>query len=86
MSHDGAGQPAADAVPGADRSSLALPVLFTLQVDGEEWAVRRSVDRGTHYECISNPALDRGFATSDSPDRPKAEHLSDLRESLPGPQ
>jgi hypothetical protein len=63
-----------------------LPVLFTLQVDGEEWAVRRSVDGGTHYECISNPALDRGFATSDSPDRPMAEHLSDLRESLRGPQ
>ncbi len=60
-------------------------MLFTLDVDGEQFAVRRSVDGGTDYECISNPDLDRGFGTSDSPDRPEAEHLADLRASLRGP-
>lgn len=59
MSPEGAGQPLVDAVPGVDRRSFALPVLFNLDVDGEEWAVRRSVDGGTYYECISNPDLDR---------------------------
>ncbi len=83
MSHAGAGRHDADAVPGIDRRSRALPaVLFTVEVDGEEFAVRRSVDGGTDYECVSNPALDLGFATSDSPDRRVAEHVADIRESL----
>jgi hypothetical protein len=61
-------------------------VLFTLDVDGEKFRVRRSVDGGTDYERISSPDLDRGLATSDSTDRPEAEHLTYLRESLRGPQ
>lgn len=84
MSEDGAGRPA-DAGPGLDRRNRLSPVLFTLYVKGEQFAVRRSVDGGTDYECISNPDLDRGFRTSDSPDRPEAEHLADLRASLRGP-
>lgn len=74
-----------DAAPGVDRRSRSSPVLFTLEVDGEQFAVRRHVDGGTDYECISNPALDRGFGTSDSPNRPEAEHLADLHDFLRGP-
>jgi hypothetical protein len=54
----------ADAVPGIDRRSRALPVLFTVEVDGDDFAVRRSVDGATDYECVSNPA----FGTSASPE------------------
>lgn len=75
-----------DAVPGVDRSSRSSPVLFTVDVDGETFAVRRALDGGTDYECISNPTLDRGFGTSDAPERSEDEHRSDLLEFLRGPQ
>lgn len=61
-------------------------MLLTVDVDGERFAVRRSVDGGTDYECTSSPHLDRGLATSDPPDRSEAEHVAYLRESLRGPQ
>ena len=70
----------ADAVPGIDRSSRSSPVLFTVEVDGERFAVRRSGDGGTKYERLTGP--DTGWATSDSPDRPYEAHVADLRQSL----
>ena len=70
----------ADAVPGIDRRSRRSPVLFTVEVDGERFAIRRSVDGGTDYAWLTGP--DQGWATSDSPDRPLDAHVADLRESL----
>lgn len=70
----------ADAVPGLDRRSRSSPVLFTVEADGERFAVRRSVDGGTDYERLTGP--DMGWATSESPDRPYEAHVADLRQSL----
>ena len=70
----------ADAVAGIDRRSRRSPVLFTVEVDGERFAIRRSVDGGTDYEWLTG--TDQGWATSDSPDRPYDAHVADLRESL----
>ncbi len=69
-----------DAVPGIDRRSRRSPVLFIVEVDGERFAIRRSVDGGTDYEWLTGP--DQGWATSDSPDRPYDAHVADLRNSL----
>lgn len=70
----------ADAVPGIDRRSRRSSVLFIVEVDGERFAVRRSVDGGTDYERLTGP--DHGWATSDSPDRPREAHVEHLRASL----
>lgn len=70
----------ADAVPGIDRRSRRSPVLLTVDVDGERFAIRRSDDGGTDYEWLTG--TDQGWATSDSPDRPYDAHVADLRESL----
>lgn len=71
----------ADAVPGIDRRSRRSPVLFTVEVDGERFAIRRSVDGGTDYEWLTGP--DQGWATSGSPDRrPYDAHVAALRDSL----
>ena len=70
----------ADVVPGIDRRSRTPPVLFTVEVDGERFSVRRSVYGGTDYERLTGP--DHGWATSDSPDRPYDAHVADLRDSL----
>ena len=70
----------ADAVPGIDRRSRSSPVLLTVEVGGERFAVRRSLDGGTDYERLTGP--DTGWATSDSPDRPYEAHVADLRQSL----
>lgn len=70
----------ADAVPGVDRRSRRPAVLFTVEVDGERFAIRRSVDGGTDYERLTG--TDQGWATSDSPDRPDDAHVADLRAFL----
>lgn len=57
-------------------------MLFTVEVDGERFAIRRSVDGGTNYEWLTGP--DQGWATSDPPDRPHDAHVADLRKSLRG--
>ena len=71
-----------DAVPGIDRRSRKSPVLFTVNVGGERFAIRRSVDGGTDYEWLTG--RDQGWATSDSPDRPHGMHIEELRDSLRG--
>lgn len=70
----------ADAVPGIDRRSRSSPPLLTVEVDGERFAVRRSVDGGTDDEWLTG--TDQGWATSDSPYRPYDQHVADLRDSL----
>lgn len=55
-------------------------MLLTVDVDGERFAVRRSVDGGTTYEWLTG--TDQGWATSASPDRPYDAHVADLRKSL----
>jgi hypothetical protein len=72
--------PSADAVPDIDRRSRRSPVLFTVEVNRERFAVRRSLDGGTDYEWLTGP--DQGWATSDPPDRPFDAHVADLRHSL----
>ena len=58
-------------------------MLFTVEVDGERFAIRRSMDGGTDYERLTGP--DHGWASSDSPDRPHSTHAAALRESLRDP-
>ncbi len=51
MGEDGVDGPSvADAVPGIDPESYEAPVLFTLTVEGELFAVGRAVDGGTSYD------------------------------------
>ena len=50
------------------------PVLFTLDVDGERFAIRRAGDGGTGYDWLSGPNQGYGFGSSETPNRPVREH------------
>ncbi|MGH3297398.1 MAG: hypothetical protein ACRDP7_36955 [Trebonia sp.] len=58
------------------------PVLFTLDVDGERFAVRRAGDGGTAYDWLSGPNEGYGFGSSRTPNRPVEEHRESIRVSL----
>lgn len=77
-SGDGDGPPA---VPAVYRGTEAGPgpVLFTLDVDGERFAIRRAGDGGTAYDWLSGPNKDYGFGSSGTPDRPAEEHREHIR-------
>jgi hypothetical protein len=55
------------------------PVLFTLDVDGEWFAVRRAGDGGTGYDWLSGPNEGYGFGSSGPPNRPAEEHRDSIR-------
>jgi hypothetical protein len=55
------------------------PALFTLDVDGERFAIRRTGDGGTAYDWLSGPNQGYGFASSGSADRPVQEHRESIR-------
>lgn len=55
------------------------PVLFTIDVDGEIFAVRRDAHGGTHYDWLSGPNEGYGFGGSESPDRDMSTHEQDIR-------
>jgi hypothetical protein len=72
------------AVPAAYHGTEGRPgpVLFTLDVDGERFAIRRAGDGGTAYDWLSGPNEGYGFGSSGTPNRPAADHLEHIRAFL----
>ncbi|MEX2290664.1 MAG: hypothetical protein WD794_10095 [Mycobacteriales bacterium] len=72
------------AVPGVYRGDEGRsgPVLLTLDVDGEVFAVRDGGDGGTHYHWVSGPNRHYGFGSSGAPDLPVEEHRKAIRTFL----
>src|SRR5258708_38569246 len=64
------------AVPAVYRGTEGRPgpVLFTLDVDGERFAIRRAGDGGTAYDWLSGPNKGYGFGSSGTPNRSMEEH------------
>ena len=54
-------------------------MLFTLDVDGERFAVRELGDGGTAYDWLSGPNKGYGFASSGTPNRSAEEHQESIR-------
>lgn len=68
--------PGDEAVPGvAPDPTAALPVLRTLEVDGERFDVRRD-DGSTYYDWVSGPNAGYGFASSGPPDAAEADRAA----------
>jgi hypothetical protein len=80
-SGDGDGSPA---VPAEYRGIEGRPgpVLFTLDVDGERFAIRRAGDDGTAYDWLSGPNKGYGFGSSGTPNRSVEEHRESIRAFL----
>ena len=57
-------------------------MLFTLDVDGERFAIRPAGDGGTAYDWLSGPHKGYGFGSSRPPNRPAAEHRESIRAFL----
>jgi hypothetical protein len=60
----------------------AGPVLFTLDVDGERFAIRRVGGGGTAYDWLSGPNKGYGFGSSGPPNRSVEEHRESIRAFL----
>ena len=54
-------------------------MLFTLDVDGERFAIRRNGDGGTAYDWLSGPNKGYGFGSSGTPNRSVEEHRESIR-------
>ena len=69
------------AVPAVYRRTAerAGPTLFTLDVDGERFAIRRAGDGGTAYDWLSGPNKGYGFGSSGTTNRPVEEHRESIR-------
>ena len=82
-SGDGDGPPA---VPAAYHGTEGRPgpVLFTLDVDGERFAIRQAAwgQDGTDYDWLSGPNKGYGFGSSETPNRPVEEHREEIRTFL----
>ena len=77
-SGDGDGPPAVPAVyPGI--AGGPGPALFTLDVDGERFAIRQGGYGGTNYDWLSGPNKGYGFASSGTPNRSVEEHRERIR-------
>jgi hypothetical protein len=57
-------------------------VSFALDVDGEQFIVRRAEDGGTTYDWLSGPNKGYGFASSGAPNRSVEEHQESIRAFL----
>ena len=57
-------------------------MLFTLDVDGERFAIRRAGDGGTAYDLMSGPNEGYGFGSGGTPDRSVEEHRESIRAFL----
>jgi hypothetical protein len=70
----------APAVPAVYRGTEGRPgpVLFTLDVDGEQFAIRQH-GGGTAYDWLSGPNKGYGFASSGTPNRSMEEHQESIR-------
>jgi hypothetical protein len=71
-------------VPGLDigPDSHTRPLLYTLEVDGEVFEVRRGQSGGTNYDWVSGPNKDYGFGSSGGSDMPEEWHLESIRNFL----
>jgi hypothetical protein len=80
-SRAGDGERDPQAVPGLYRGPEGRPgpVLFTLDVDGEVFAVRQGWGGGTAYDWLSGPNPGYGFGSSAPANRPEPEHEEDIR-------
>jgi hypothetical protein len=72
------------AVPGVYRGTEGRPgpVLLTVDVDGELFAVRRAADGGTAYDWLSGPNKGYGFGSSGIATRSAEEHRQSIRTFL----
>lgn len=72
------------AVPGVYQGTEGRdgPIVFTLEVDGEQFAVRRAADGGTAYDWLSGPNDGYGFAMSGAPELSREEHRKVIRSFL----
>ena len=72
------------AVPAVYRGTDGRPgpVLFTLDVDDERFAIRRDGDDGTSYDWLSGPNKGYGFGSSGTPNRSVEEHRESIRAFL----
>ena len=77
---DSDGRPAVPAVYRGTEGKPG-PVVLTLDVDGERFAIRRA-DGGTAYDWVSGPNHGYGFGSSGAPDRPVEEHRESIRTFL----
>jgi hypothetical protein len=66
-----------DVYPGS--AGGPRPVLFTLDVDGERFAIGQSEEGGTTYDWLSGPHKGYGFASSGTPNRSLEEHQESIR-------
>ena len=80
-SGDGGGPPA---VPAVYRGTEGrpVPVLLTLDVDGERFAIRQAEDGGTSYDWLSGPNEGYGFGSSERPNQSVEEHRESIRAFL----
>jgi hypothetical protein len=80
-SGDGDGSPA---VPASYAGTEGRPgaVLFTVDIDGERFAVRRAGGGGTAYDWLSGRNRGYGFSSSGTPNRSMEEHRESIRAFL----
>ena len=81
MSRSGGGSDDANAVPDVYRGTAGRPgpVMSTLDVDGERFAIRQAGEDGTNYDRLSGPNKGYGFASSGTPNRSVEEHREHIR-------
>ena len=58
------------------------PVVLTLDVDGERFAIRDAKTGGTHYDWLTGPNQGYGYSSSASPRRSVEEHRGSIRKFL----
>ena len=73
-----------EAVPGVcpENESEADVTSFTLEVDGELFALRPDQHGGTDYTWLSGPNSGYGFSLSPTPNISLDEHRKNIREFL----
>jgi hypothetical protein len=64
---------APDGIP-LGTGGMPSPVLVTLDVDGERFAIRQGADGGTDYDWLSGPNKDYGFSSSAAPNACSCRH------------
>jgi hypothetical protein len=71
----------ADVGPGAYTGPEGWPgpVLRTVDVEGEIFAIRRSHDGESHYDWVSGRNAGYGFSSSADPDQPDEMHRRSIR-------
>jgi hypothetical protein len=79
-SQDGNWSAVPDVYTGAEARSG--PVLFTIEADGEVFALRRAADGSWTYEWLSGPNEGYGFSLSGPPIRSPEVHREHIRAFL----